>query len=121
MNRTRPFRHFLPLPSNRARHKTYKILSSACRQLLLHPSSSTDQLGHVTLNQSSGWQIFQDPQNGFTIQYPPDWREDEPVTDPTPNLALFITPDDESTPIDTRTDVIVEVENISKTLDPTTL
>jgi hypothetical protein len=83
--------------------------------------NDTDQLGQAASNETVGWQTYRDSENGFTIQYPTEWKIDEGITIIKPILAL--TPDDESTNILERTEVSVRSTPIedSRTLDPETL
>jgi len=87
----------------------------------IQTENDTDQLGQASSNETVGWQTYQDTQNGYKIQYPPEWKLDEGITPIKPVLAL--TPDDETTNILERTEVTVKSTPIedSRTLDPETL
>jgi hypothetical protein len=67
--------------------------------------TTSEKTGHgAASNQTVAWQTYQDSQYGFKIQYPTDWRKDEPTSPfPAAQATLIITPDDESTEVQERT------------------
>lgn len=120
-------------------HPANATLTGATNQT----GNNTSQLGQQTSNDTTGWQTYQDSQNGFKIEYPSEWGIEEPTSSsgllpdsplasepfgPNPDAAsppaktgVTLLPDDEPTDKIIKTHVSVDTLNTSRTLDPDTL
>ena len=91
--------------------------------------NKSGQLDQTPTNETVGWQSYEDDEDGYKIQYPQEWKtveSNETLLGKKISLHDFqITPDDDNPsalgPAGPTTDVSVNVQNASRTLDPATL
>lgn len=88
----------------------------------IQTENKSEQLNQSATNEVVGWQTYEDGKNGYKIQYPQEWKKDEPAFPMVTQKGSFaITADDDPTKSLKDSLVNVYVTDASRTLDPGTL